>query len=70
VRNKLTAIIFSLTLGTVIFLSIWLQENLILRPYDGQFYGGTVIVKDGDIEPKLVNPVLVKHKDEIDDWFY
>jgi hypothetical protein len=54
----------------VIFLSIWLQENLILRPYDGQFYGGTVIVKDGDIEPKLVNPVLVKHKDEIDDWFY
>lgn len=71
-RNKLTAIIFSLTLGTVIFISIWLQENIILRPYFAHFYGATVIVNSGSelIKPWLVNPVLNKHLDKIDDWFY
>ena len=79
--NKLTSIIYALTLGCVIFLCVSL--NLILKTVNGS-NGGTKIGSDisvfgdedwedqsyGYFYPNVTDPVLIQYKDKIKNFGY
>lgn len=77
--NKLTSIIYALTLGCVIFLCVSL--NLLLKSV--QNYGvmpdsditvyvdkSTGSMADWDILASMVDPTIEKYQDQIKDWSY
>jgi hypothetical protein len=79
-RNNLTAIIYSLTLGTVIFILMQLRQEFALLSYihgisDATFsleaknyeeYGWTTPY----VDPRIITPILVAHEESIDEWAY
>ena len=77
-KNKLTAIIYSLSLGCIIFLltSANLQMNFItevstITDADIKINGrGKTIDTIGVLRPRDVDPIIQEHVDQIEVWGY
>ena len=78
-RNNLTAIIYSLTLGTVIFMLMQLRLEFSLLTYIHSISDATFALeaspetsssKAPNLNPLIVQPILSAHENEIDEWAY
>ena len=72
--NKLTSVIYALTLGCIIFLCVSL--NLLLKTVSnyGSIPGSDITMKsafnDAEILPSMIDPTLKVYSDSIQDWSY
>lgn len=77
-KNKLTAIIYSLSLGCIIFLLTtanvqmnFITELLTYCDADISVFGnGATIHSNGVLRPKDVDPIILKYADQLDVWGY
>ena len=79
-RNNLTAIIYSLSIGTVIFVLMILRQEYALDKYLHSISDSTFALEARNretctqtgpfLDPSKVQPVLNAHANEIDEWAY
>ena len=77
-RNKLTSLIYSLTLGSIIFLLVSATLQLKLLQSAGVLQGSDLTLLGGSpndlsnmwLFAKDADPILIKHKDSIKDFAY
>ena len=72
-RNKMTSIIFSISIGFIIFLVVIYKlqiesTKLIRMQKDGCYF--IVWGNWNYVRPDLFDPILIQHKDEIEEFTY
>lgn len=75
-RNKLTALVYALTLGVVIFIVVLLNLNyeifrMVHECTDATFFiRGSIKGYPPALDPWIITPIMMKHKDTVEDYAF